>query len=122
LAELLYVSALHQTCDEIRHDASIDAKDISCYLVSRFGIQITPEAISQSILKVHSHEGKKIDLVELVALLFIPQICKAAASSHQGDIVTHNNLEVSCPNLIDGVLTMIMHDVTGNPWSQNVDH
>jgi len=107
VSEILYVSTLHQTSEILREDGSINADDISLFLVSRYGLSITPEAVKDTILKAYG--GEKIDLVELVSILFIPQFCKFASPPELTE-----DLENLCPHVIKGVLKMVLHDVTGD--------
>ena len=51
IAELLYISALHQTGPfELRQDGSILAPDIQAYLISRHGIAVSEENVKKLIL------------------------------------------------------------------------
>ncbi|CAJ1938695.1 unnamed protein product [Cylindrotheca closterium] len=51
LSELLYVVALHQAEIEYREDVSVNAVDISLFLISRYGVQCSPENVENIILK-----------------------------------------------------------------------
>jgi len=50
-AEIEYVSALHQTGDDLRRDGSIRAEDIARYLVSRHGIKVDPDYAERRIIR-----------------------------------------------------------------------
>ena len=127
--ELLYISALHQTGDEIRENGSIRAADISLYLLSRHGIKISPEEV-QRILFTHiigttsstcsrksaAEQNEKdnsdghvecLDLIEIIALIFIPTFCKMTISEENAQ-----GLEKISPQVLDRVLAMILHDGT----------
>ena len=75
--ELLYISALHQSSQEINKDASISSDDIKHYLVSRHGIRASADVVNHVILSGFQNDST-LDLVELVTLLFIPQLNKIA--------------------------------------------
>mmetsp|Transcript_32868 Transcript_32868/g.67131 ORF Transcript_32868/g.67131 Transcript_32868/m.67131 type:complete len:832 (-) Transcript_32868:939-3434(-) len=83
LREMEYISALHQTGNEIRMDASIHAIDISKFLISRYGIKTTPEEIAETISKgfggggISEADGDIMDLTEVMAMLLIPNLIKA---------------------------------------------
>ena len=49
--ELLYVVSLHQASLEYREDISINAEDISLFLISRYGVECSPETVQEFILK-----------------------------------------------------------------------
>jgi len=130
--ELLYISALHQTGDEIRENGSIRADDISLYLLSRHGIKITPEEV-HTILFTHiggtisstckresaAEQDEKdddedghiecLDLIEIIALIFIPTFCKMTISEENANA---EGLEKISPQVLDRVLAMILHDGT----------
>merc|ERR1712087_378753 len=80
--ELEYISALHQTATpDIRRDGSIKDVDICAFLASRFRIYKTPEEIRSVIIKDlggGDSEEDCIDLMELVAILLIPMLLRAA--------------------------------------------
>ena len=50
LAELCYISALHQTGDDVRRDGSIRDVDIALYLRSRHNVLVTEEEVRRFIL------------------------------------------------------------------------
>ena len=103
-AELLYVSALHQSGD-LRQDASINAEDIRHYLLSRHGIDVDINAVESIIL----NGNDKMDLISLVGMLFLPSFAKLAAPEDQ--IL---NLETVCSQIVKKVVDIILHDVTGD--------
>mmetsp|Transcript_24789 Transcript_24789/g.60926 ORF Transcript_24789/g.60926 Transcript_24789/m.60926 type:complete len:1042 (-) Transcript_24789:625-3750(-) len=61
LSELLYVVALHQASVEYREDVSVNAEDISLFLISRYGVQCSPENVAEFILK--DIAGKRNDTI-----------------------------------------------------------
>mmetsp|Transcript_13239 Transcript_13239/g.19834 ORF Transcript_13239/g.19834 Transcript_13239/m.19834 type:complete len:119 (+) Transcript_13239:61-417(+) len=86
--ELEYISALHQTGkDELREDGSIQACDIVAFLMSRHGIEITEEEVLDKIISTFGQRTvdsrSDIDLIQLLALLFIPLLLKAKQSLDQ---------------------------------------
>jgi hypothetical protein len=88
LKELEYVSALHQTAQQLRQDGSISAKDVVRYLVSRHGICVTKREVESTILKGlggGDEEDECIDLSEVTAILMIPFLCKTAAAEKNGE-------------------------------------
>jgi len=82
VAELEYISALHQTdMPHLRMDGSIKDIDIVRFLSSRYGIKVTEEEVRKTVM--HGLGGGDddevcIDLMELVAILLIPTLIKAA--------------------------------------------
>ena len=89
LRELEYISALHQTSKSLRRDGSIKPTDITKFLMSRYGIRVTNEEVSQTIAKgfggggLSEEDGDTLDLTEIVALLLIPELVKAEMSLHR---------------------------------------
>eukprot|EP00562_Extubocellulus_spinifer_P015470 CAMPEP_0178572934 /NCGR_PEP_ID=MMETSP0697-20121206/18502_1 /TAXON_ID=265572 /ORGANISM="Extubocellulus spinifer, Strain CCMP396" /LENGTH=1173 /DNA_ID=CAMNT_0020207725 /DNA_START=93 /DNA_END=3616 /DNA_ORIENTATION=- len=51
LAELEYISCLHQTSPDLRTDGTISAVDISLFLKSRYGIEISEADVREVILR-----------------------------------------------------------------------
>jgi hypothetical protein len=108
---------------ELRNDVSITPEDISLFLVSRYGVITTPEVVEQFILKdisgiVAETKAKvndeasqdvtcKMDLVELVALLFIPEFLKMNANEED----TKDLVQV-CSDSLSFVTDAIIHDVS----------
>eukprot|EP00980_Cylindrotheca_fusiformis_P023550 scaffold10576_cov84-Cylindrotheca_fusiformis.AAC.4 len=80
LSELLYVAALQQASLNLRKDTTITPADISLFLISRYGLKINPEDVQECILNDISGDSNTMDLVEMVALLFIPQLLKMKES------------------------------------------
>eukprot|EP00978_Attheya_sp_CCMP212_P022252 scaffold66108_cov58-Attheya_sp.AAC.1 len=82
VAEIEYVAALHQTCvPELRRDGSIDADDIMHFLSSRYGVRVTTKEVQETIIRGlggGDSEDGCIDLTEVLAILMIPEILKAA--------------------------------------------
>ena len=78
--ELEYVSALLQTGDDLRVDGSIRPRDVQLFLLSRYGIQVEPERITELIFQdlagaltdVKEGEEPCMDLVQFVSILLIP--------------------------------------------------
>jgi len=104
-AELLYISALHQSKPELNQDASIDAEDIRNYLISRHGIDVSVNGVEKIILRGNA----SLDLISLVSILFIPTFCKLNAPLEET-----RDLEAVPPQVIKRVLEMILHDATGD--------
>ncbi|CAB9521768.1 unknown protein [Seminavis robusta] len=130
--ELEYVSALFQTDQrEVRTDASICAEDIRLFLSSRYGIAVTEDQVCSRILRglissssdssEDDDDDDMVDLMELVALLLLPTIQKAAqhlVCSQQDDTDDDEHCQgevVPAPKeMLNYVLKMILHDVTGS--------
>jgi len=111
LKELEYISALQQTQPgDLRSDGSIRDVDISMFLSSRYGVNVTPAEVTENLLpglagthaevladfaKKKESSNKKggsdkekeesaggtIDLAELVSVLLMPALVKIASSS-----------------------------------------
>ena len=85
VAELEYISALMQTrMPNLRLDGSIREEDIVLFLSSRYGIQVSPVEIRKVVMNgLGGGDGDDvcIDLMELVAMLLIPTLIKAAAAA-----------------------------------------
>jgi len=128
--ELEYVSALHQTDrDELRRDASIRQEDIRLFLSSRFGIVVDDATIQRMILGDLAGTGKGennpsltgegcdeegeqvLDLMELVAVLFIPTFIKASLQLNGKALP--QDVTRAPSGMLDYVLKMILHDTTG---------
>ena len=118
MSELLYVSALHQTSEFLREDGSISADDISRFLMSRYGVKASTDVvrdvilggiISESGLGRENTDNGAMDLMEMVAVLFIPLFLKQAAPDNQTE-----GLVKACPNVVMSIAEMILHDVTGS--------
>jgi hypothetical protein len=108
---------------KLRNDVSITPEDISLFLGSRYGVMTTPEIVEQFILKdisgimaetkakVNDKASEdvtcKMDLVELVALLFIPQFLKMKANKED----TKDLVQV-CSDSLSFVTDAIIHDVS----------
>jgi len=83
MQELEYIASLHQTCPELRKDGSIQAIDVVHFLNSRYGIRVSVKEVQDTILKGlggGDDEEECIDLMEVVAILIIPELLKAAQS------------------------------------------
>ncbi len=103
-AELLYISALHQT-GEIREDASISTEDIRNYLLSRHGLDVPLSTVRDVIL----NKNEYMDFISLIGTIFVPTIAKIAAPLEET-----RDLETVCPHVLKRVSAMILHDVTGD--------
>lgn len=122
LNELEYISALHQTCPKkLREDGSIDAADIRVFLRSRFGILVDEEEVKNVVISGlggGESEEEIIDLMEVVCMLLIPTILKAARVESDPDFPFSGELPDGVlppePELIQKVLKMILEDVTGD--------
>ena len=112
VAELEYVSALHQTAPQARTDGSLDAADIRYYLRSRFGVQVTLDTVRETILQGlggSDETGEVIDLMELVAILVIPYLVKADKIS-RGERLPDDMIQPKT-HVMKHVCEMIVHDV-----------
>ena len=89
LREIEYISALHQTSKTLRRDGSIDASDITKFLMSRYGIDASEEEVTETISKgfggggLSEDDGDTLDLTEVVALMIVPELLKAEMSLHR---------------------------------------
>jgi len=96
LREIEYISALHQTSKELRRDGSINSSDISKFLMSRYGISVTTDQVTNTISKdfggggLSEDDGDTLDLTELVALMIIPELLKAEMSLHRDYLETES--------------------------------
>ncbi|KAG7356321.1 hypothetical protein IV203_001007 [Nitzschia inconspicua] len=126
LKELEYISALHQTCStKLRQDASITAADIRLFLRSRYGIIVDEEELQQTVISGlggGDSAEEIIDLMEVVCMLLIPTLLKAARVETDDDSHLSKDLPEGVlppePDLIKNVLTMILEDVTGDATSK----
>ncbi|KAG7372979.1 hypothetical protein IV203_033703 [Nitzschia inconspicua] len=126
LKELEYISALHQTCStELRQDASIAAADIRLFLRSRYGILVEEDELQKTVISGlggGDSAEEIIDLMEVVCMLLIPTLIKAARVETDDDSHLSNELpEGVIPpeaDLIKKVLTMMLEDVTGDATSK----
>eukprot|EP00588_Corethron_pennatum_P026009 CAMPEP_0194317770 /NCGR_PEP_ID=MMETSP0171-20130528/14493_1 /TAXON_ID=218684 /ORGANISM="Corethron pennatum, Strain L29A3" /LENGTH=802 /DNA_ID=CAMNT_0039074483 /DNA_START=35 /DNA_END=2440 /DNA_ORIENTATION=+ len=135
--ELEYISALHQTdMTKVRKDASIKDVDIASFLMSRYGILVTPEEVRKTImhgLGGGDTEDESLDMIEVVAILLIPTLLKAGAGISPFDDVhikeglknawqialekkKNKDAQAKMPDLdmIEVVHRMIMKDTTGS--------
>ena len=68
LKELEYISALHQTGKNLRTDGSIRADDVAKFLMSRYGIKVTDDEVTETIAKgfggggLSEEDGDTIDV------------------------------------------------------------
>jgi hypothetical protein len=110
--ELEYVSALHQTAPQVRTDGSISDQDISLFLRSRFGLDISCQQVRETILQGmggSSEDGEVVDLMEMTTILFIPYLVKAAMV-HRGEPLPEGTQRPSS-HVLKHVCQMIIHDV-----------
>ena len=130
LRELEYISALHQTSKSLRRDGSIKPTDITKFLMSRYGIKVTNEEVSQTIAKgfggggLSEEDGNTLDLTEIVALLLIPELVKAEMSLHRDYleremIKTGRNVSVNDSN--DNNNGGIFNNMNNNTRNGNVN-
>ena len=139
VAELEYISALAQTGKTVREDGSLRDADIRLFLSSRYGIRVSEEEVRATVLQglttTESIEGRDyvdLDLMEIVSLLFIPLLLKAAAAADKdvaaavpeigpdsieavekdGDTCPEN-MQLPPPKILSDALRMILEDVTG---------
>lgn len=146
VSELEFVSALHQTDMNggVRPDASIQAIDVVNFLSSRYGIRVTPEEVKQTILRgLGGGDGDDdvIDLAEVVAILIIPELIKAARQITYGPLRQKERDEFESdwqyeeymrrfaladarmpdPDVLQVVLNNILQDVTGSTEPRPLD-
>lgn len=122
LKELEYIAALHQTCpNELRQNASINAADIRLFLRSRYGILVDEEELRKTVISGlggGESDEEIIDLMEVVCILLIPTILKAARVETDEDSPLSQELPKGVippePHLIQKVLTMMLEDATGD--------
>mmetsp|Transcript_21580 Transcript_21580/g.38070 ORF Transcript_21580/g.38070 Transcript_21580/m.38070 type:complete len:1026 (-) Transcript_21580:193-3270(-) len=116
LKELEYISALHQTGKNLRTDASIRADDIAKFLMSRYGIKVTEDEVTETIAKgfggggLSEDDGDTIDLTEIVSILLIPTLLKAEMSLHRN----HLEREAITSKNSTGERPSIHNDKSGN--------
>jgi hypothetical protein len=139
VAELEYISALHQTGESVRLDGSVKgtcgtrtaclttnhflthhsaplffclilACDIRLYLASRFGITITEEQVKDIVLHgLTADANDDLDLVEVVACLLMPTLLKVK-NQQAGNPLPHFVVEAD-KDLVEQVLKTIQRDV-----------
>jgi len=133
--ELEYIAALHQTSDDDDEDflnASIEARDVKHFLMSRYSVEVDKEQVRQVIFNgLGGGDGTDecIDIVELVSILIIPSLLKASgkqdrevkeAKDFDSKKSYEKYLEVQkeihelspSPTLISDVLKIILIDTT----------
>jgi hypothetical protein len=118
--ELEYVSALHQTGDTIRLDASLRDNDIRMYLKSRHGIVVNNTQVRRDIihgLASSTSQEDVLDLMEIVALLMIPTLLKAKQQMNG----TKLRKVVQTPKgMLEYCLKMILFDTTGSSEPEEI--
>lgn len=87
--------------------------DIQLFLLSRYGIDVTTDDIRSKVIRGlaggNEDEDDKLDLMEVVAMLLIPTLRKAAYDG--GELP--KGLVRPREGLLDYVLQMMLHDCTG---------
>lgn len=128
--ELLYITTLHQSPDfgtPIREDASIIDSDIIHFLLSRHGVEVTDKVV-QDIILAGFEDKSRLDLVETLTLLFIPQLYHIAHAVKEekfdqdgggGGIGSDKEdeemkVDVTNPHIIKFILEAILFDTTGD--------
>ena len=85
-------------------------KDIVLFLLSRYGIDVTPEQVRSTIISgLGGGDEEKddcIDLMEMVCMLMIPTLLKATSTDLPEGVVRPRD------GLLEYVLNMILHDVS----------
>jgi hypothetical protein len=145
--ELEYIAALHQTDANLRKDGSIKAVDIVHFLSSRYGIRVSVKEVQDTILRGlggGDDEEECIDLTEVVAILLIPELIKAARTllgneeddvrplssedfKSEREFKDHlRNSEISQarmpnPEIIGDVFDMILKDTFGSTSPRKLD-
>eukprot|EP00578_Thalassiosira_sp_NH16_P024367 CAMPEP_0181084446 /NCGR_PEP_ID=MMETSP1071-20121207/4699_1 /TAXON_ID=35127 /ORGANISM="Thalassiosira sp., Strain NH16" /LENGTH=989 /DNA_ID=CAMNT_0023166179 /DNA_START=39 /DNA_END=3004 /DNA_ORIENTATION=- len=113
LRELEYISALHQVGKALRNDGSIKAEDISKFLMSRYGIKVSGDEVLNTIGKgfggggVSEEDGDTIDLTEITALLFVPELIKAEMSLHRDHLEQE---KIKAGNSVNEIDNYEMHE------------
>jgi hypothetical protein len=109
--ELDFIAALHQTDVEakLRKDGSIEDNDISLFLSSRYGVQVTPEEVRETILDGLGGTGGYMDMMQLVSLLMVPVL-----RQEQHDREFAGNESQNENDLLLFTIEMLLHDVTGS--------
>lgn len=119
--ELEYISALHQSdAENLRRNASLLAEDVRWFLSSRYGVVVSEAQVRETIFQglgtgIASHnEGANavLDLMEVVTILFIPTLLKAARQREKDDLP--EGVVAAPPGMVEYVLKMILHDTTGS--------
>jgi hypothetical protein len=118
--EIKYICALHQSGENIRSDDSINNDDIQVYLLSRFDIKVTKEiqTIIMDGIGGSSNDDEVLDLMEVIAIILIPLLLKAAYVEGSYDDV-ENNIHKTLPpgvlpppsDLLADCANIIIHDV-----------
>jgi hypothetical protein len=92
---------------------SLPAEDIRLFLSSRYGIRVTDEEVFSTILQGlggGSEKDECIDVMELVAILLIPTLIKAA--DQRGGYRLPSGVVPAPAGLLEYVLKIILHDVS----------
>jgi hypothetical protein len=133
LREIEYISALHQTSKELRRDGSINSSDISKFLMSRYGISVTTDQVTNTISKdfggggLSEDDGDTLDLTELVALMIIPELLKAEMSLHRDYLETESSRNSGTPHTKSYVGTRYdstVHELksgSDDVWNDNIN-
>jgi len=107
IKELQYLSALHQTGNNLRPDATITDKDVVRFLLSRHGLKADLDFVKENLMPglagaLGDNPAAVFDIVEIVSILLIPYLKKASASVDDDD------------NIFSKVLMMILKDSTAS--------
>jgi len=101
------------------------ADDISLFLASRFRIFVTPDKVRETILAGlggGEDEDECIDLMEIVAMLIIPSLIKAADEVLEGDVKKVSDEDTRpMKGLLNYVVKMILHDITDSVEPKKLD-
>jgi hypothetical protein len=93
--------------------ASLADEDIRLFLCSRYGIKVSNEFVRDTILRGmagSNDENESLDIMEIVAILMIPTLLKAAAQ--QEGLPLPEGIQLPPEGLVDYVLKIILHDVS----------
>jgi hypothetical protein len=88
-------------------------EDIQLFLMSRYGIEVSVDEVRDTVLKGlggGSGDDECIDVMEMVAILLIPTLLKAA--QEETNVTLNSKLILPRPGIIRFVLDMILQDVS----------
>ena len=115
--ELEYIAALIQTSHDDKEgfvDASINARDIKYYLMSRFDIETSKEQVHKIILAGlggGEDENNCLDLCEVVTALLIPSLHKIVDKNF---LLSSDSAKNATNHLLKMVLVKIKHYIDKN--------
>ena len=127
---IIHFYTILQTLSSLRTHPDVD---IMHFLSSRYGINVTKEEVKSTILRgLGGGESDEdcIDLMEMVAILMIPTLLKAKeqlkdyeSSNDTVDDGVIDETEFIQPQrgLLNYVVSMILHDVTGSRTPKKLD-